>query len=91
MHGIEHIIRRHSFNSSASNVSRFAEVNTRSDIRQMVGQALRDGSVVRNGEANAFAVTHDFGRTIGTTIDGEAARIIQVFVRDGVINTAFPF
>jgi hypothetical protein len=36
-------------------------------------------------------VEHGLGRTIRTDIAGEAASSIRVYVRDGIIQTAFPF
>jgi hypothetical protein len=42
----------------------------------------------------AFTVEHmehNLGRVIGSNIAGEAASSIRVFVRDGIIQSAFPF
>jgi hypothetical protein len=71
-------------------VSRFAEGTTARNVMGYVDEALRYGTVTQTGPG-AFTVEHALGRTIGTNIAGEAASSIRVFVRDGIIETAFPF
>jgi hypothetical protein len=90
MTGMEHIMYRHSAGSGFANVSRFAEGTTARNIMDYVDDALRYGTVTPT-RPGAFTVEHSLGRTIGTNIDGDAARSMRVFVRDGVIQTAFPF
>ena len=67
-----------------------AEGTTARNIMDYVDDALRYGTVTPT-RPGAFTVEHSLGRTIGTNIDGDAARSMRVFVRDGVIQTAFPF
>jgi hypothetical protein len=90
MTGIEHIMYRHSASSGFANVSRFAPGTTARNIVGYVDEALRYGTVTQTGPG-AFTVEHALGRTIGTNIAGEAASSIRVLVRDGIIQTAFPF
>jgi hypothetical protein len=37
------------------------------------------------------AFEFNFGRAIGTGVDGQAASSIRVYIRDGWVRTAFPF
>jgi hypothetical protein len=90
MNGLEHIMYRHSASSGFKNVSRFAPGTKGSDIKGYVDQALRYGKVTPNG-ANAFTIEHNLGRTIGTNVAGDASSAVRVHVRDGVIQTAFPY
>jgi hypothetical protein len=39
----------------------------------------------------AYTVEYNLGRTIGTDVAGNAASNIRVYVRDSIIQTAFPF
>jgi RHS repeat-associated protein len=88
--GMEHIMYRHSANSGFANVSRYAQGTTARDIVGYVDDALRLGEVTPTGKTS-FTVEHSLGKTIGKNIAGEAASSIRVFVRDGIIQTAFPF
>ena len=89
MTGMEHIMYRHSAGSGFANVSRYAQGTTARNIVGYVDDALRYGTVTPNGAG--YMVEHNLGRVIGTNIAGDAASSIRVFVRDGVIQTAFPF
>ena len=90
MTGIEHVMYRHGPNSGFSNVSRFAEGTRMGDISRYVDSAFRSGTVTGTGRG-AYTVEYNLGRTIGTDVAGNAASSIRVHVRDGVIQTAFPF
>lgn len=90
MTGIEHVMYRHGPNSGFSNVSRFAEGTRMGDISRYVDSALRSGTVENTGRG-AYTVEYNLGRTIGTDVAGNAASSIRVHVKDGVIQTAFPF
>jgi filamentous hemagglutinin len=90
MSGIEHIMYRHGFNSGFSNVSRFARGTRVRDISNYVDAALRYGRVTSAGPG-AYIVEGNIGRVIGTDIAGKGVSNIRVIVRDGIIQTAFPF
>jgi hypothetical protein len=90
MGGMEHIMYRHSAHSGFSNVSRFAESTTARQVMGYVDEALRYGNVTKTGPT-AYTVEHTLGRTIGTSVAGDATSAIRVYVRDGVIQSAFPF
>lgn len=90
MTGMEHIMYRHSAGSGFANVSRFAEGTMARNIMGYVNNALRYGRITPTGPG-AFTIEHSLGRTIGTNTAGEAASSIRIYVRDGIIQTAFPF
>jgi filamentous hemagglutinin len=90
MTGVEHIMYRHSAESGFPNVSRYAKGTTARDIVGYVDEALRSGTTTASGPT-AYTVEYDLGKTIGTNIAGAGVSSIRVFVRDGVIQTAFPF
>ncbi|MBN3575896.1 hypothetical protein [Vibrio neptunius] len=89
MSAIEHINYRHAY-TSGFNVSKFGKGTSVKDIRSYVDSALRYGKVSQNGK-NGYTVEYNLGRTIGTNSSGGAASNIRVHVRDGNIQTAFPF
>jgi hypothetical protein len=86
MTGPEHINYRHGFDSGFPNVSKFAEGTSVRQIDSMVDSALRYGEVAQNGSS----IIRDFGKVIGTDRAGNAVSGLQVWVRDGVIQTAYP-
>ncbi len=86
MTGPEHINFRHGFDSGFSDVSKFAEGTSLREIDSLVDDALRYGTVSQNGSS----IVRDFGRVIGTDQAGNAVTGVQVWVRNGVIQTAYP-
>ncbi|MBN1186713.1 MAG: RHS domain-containing protein, partial [Bacteroidales bacterium] len=90
MNTMEHIWYRHSPNSGFENVSRYAQGTTVRNIMGYVDNALRYGDVTQTG-TNAFMIEYNLSMTIGSNIAGDAASSIRVFVRNGIIQTAFPF
>ena len=89
MTAIEHINYRHAFDSGFSNVSRFSEDTSASDIQSYVDQASRYGNVTPQG-LNGFKLEYNLGDAIGTNQAGGAANGIRVFIRNGQVQTAFP-
>jgi len=89
MTAIEHINYRHAFESGASNVSRFAEGTSAREIKSLVDQTSRYGTVTAKG-ADRFMLEHFLGRTIGTDQSGAAASGVRVYIRGGQVQTAFP-
>lgn len=90
MGSMEHIMYRHSAHSGFANVSRYARGTTAPQVMGYVDDALRYGNVTKTGPT-AYTVEHTLGRTIGTNVAGEATSAIRIYVRDGVIQSAFPF
>ena len=85
---IEHVNYRHGFDSGFSNVSRFAEGTSVSQIKGYVETALRYGKATSDGRS--ATVVQNLGRVIGTDASGKAAKRIVMIIRDGVIQTAYP-
>ena len=90
MSAIEHINYRHASNSGFSNVSRFSKDTSVKNIQSYIDNAVRYGDVTRQG-ANSFKIEYNLGRSIGTNQAGNPASGIRVFVRDGNLQTAFPY
>ncbi len=90
MTGIEHIMYRHAANSGFAGVSRYAAGTTARGVVGLVDSALRYGAVTQTAPT-AFAIEYNVGAAIGTNMAGQTATSLQVFVRNGVIQTAFPF
>ena len=90
MSGIEHVMYRHGANSGFANVGRYAEGTRIGDVSSYVDSALRYG-VVSSAAKNAYTVEYNLGKVIGTDQAGKAASSLRVHVRDGIIQTAFPF
>lgn len=90
MYGIEHVMYRHGADSGFSDVSRFSDGTSMRDVSTYVDAALRYGRVTYDGRGGA-TVEYDISRIIGTDIEGSSTSRIRVHVRDGIIQTAFPF
>ena len=90
MTAIEHINFRHAYDSGFSDVSRFSNGTSVRSIKSYVDDALRFGTV-SPGRGSSFTIEHNLGRSIGTNAAGDAASSIRVHVRDGQIQTAYPF
>jgi hypothetical protein len=88
MSTIEHINYRHAWNSGFENVSRFAEGTSVRQIQGLVDDALRYGNVTTSG--NTTSIVWNTGANIGVNTAGTSVSGIQVYVRDGIIQTAFP-
>jgi len=87
---IEHVIYRDGPTSGFANTSRFAKGTRIGDVSQYVDSALRSGKVITKGPGH-YTFEYDMGRMIGTTDKGVPTSMIRVFVRDGIIHSAFPF
>lgn len=59
------------------------------DVSQYVDSAIRAGKIKPNGPGG-YEIDYNVGRVIGVTKDGVPTSVIRVWVRDGLINTAFP-
>ena len=87
--GIEHINYRHAFDSGFDNVSPFAQGTSVRQIQGYIDDALRYGTVTPNG-SSGYRIVYDTASTLGTDVAGNAVSGVQVYVRDGIIQTAFP-
>ncbi len=85
MTAIEHIIYRHSFKSGFVTVSKFSQGTSALMIKRYVDQAVKYGTPIKGG------FEYNFGRAIGTGLDGKPATSLRVFIKDGWVRTAFPF
>lgn len=85
MTAIEHINYRHAYTSGFSNVSKYSKGTSVRNIQGYVDDALRHGSV----SADGTMVRHNIGRVIGTDQLGNPVTGIQMYVRNGQIQTAF--
>lgn len=86
MTAIEHVNYRHAFDSGFDDVSRFSQGTTSTQIRSLVDDALRYGNVTHDGAS----ITFNTGRHIGFDRFGNPVTGLQVWIRDGVIRTAYP-
>lgn len=89
MTGIEHIMYRHSFDSGFSGVSRFSDGTSIRDVSYYVDSALRYGTVTDKGNGE-FKIQYDFKYVIGYSKAGDPTSRIEMYVRDGIIQTAYP-
>jgi len=87
---VEHIMYRHAWENSWSQpVSRFLRGTTAREIVEYVEQALSKGQWIAEG-AGRYRVRFRFGRPIGVDIYGNLTNAIEVWVREGIIRTAYP-
>jgi hypothetical protein len=81
---------RHGPESGFAKVGRFAEGTGAREIRAMVDEAATFGKTTFQTSGRG-EIIHDFGRQIGTHMDGSAASRLQVFFNEaGEVMTAFP-
>ncbi len=90
MTGIEHVFYRHGPDSGFTNVSKFSQGTSVKDVSSYVDNALRYGKVAPNGPGGHI-VEYNAGKIIGTSVSGAATSTIKVNIRDGVIQTVFPY
>ncbi|WP_235809777.1 hypothetical protein [Pseudomonas syringae group genomosp. 3] len=90
MTGIEHVFYRHGPDSGFTNVSKFSQGTSVKDVSSYVDNALRYGKVTPNGPSGHI-IEYSAGKVIGTSVSGAPTSTIKVNVRDGVIQTAFPY
>jgi len=88
MNTIEHIMYRHAANSGFAGVSRYAPGTTARQIMGYVDEALRYGLATTTGPGT-ISVVHNFGRALGTNIAGLPSGTLQVWIRNGIIRTAY--
>ncbi|PQP00753.1 hypothetical protein C5612_22710, partial [Pseudomonas frederiksbergensis] len=90
MTGIEHVFYRHGPDSGFANVSKFSQGTSVKDVSSYVDNALRYGKVAPNGPGG-HVIEYNAGKVIGTNVSGAPTSTIKINVRDGVIQTAFPY
>lgn len=90
MTGIEHVFYRHGPGSGFANVSKFSKGTSVNDVSTFVDNALRYGKITPNGPGG-HVIEYDAGKVIGVSISGIPTSKIKVNVRNGVIQTAFPY
>ena len=86
---MEHIMHRHAWETSWQGTSRFLRGTTAREIVEYVEQALSKGQWIAEG-AGRYRVRFRFGRPIGVDIRGNLTDAIEVWVREGIIRTAYP-
>ncbi|WP_413470026.1 RHS repeat domain-containing protein, partial [Pseudomonas syringae] len=90
MTGIEHVFYRHGPDSGFSNVSKFSQGTSVKDVSSYVDNALRYGKVTPNGPGG-HVIEYNTGKVIGRSVSGAPTSTIKINVRNGVIQTAFPY
>jgi filamentous hemagglutinin len=90
---LRHIQERHWPDSQASGAGKFAPGITEDSLREMINEAVTNGRGRPNTNGRSGQIyEYDFGRTIGTRINGSPASRLRVVVNArGLVVTAFPF
>jgi hypothetical protein len=90
---LRHIQQRHWPDSAAQGAGKFAAGITEESLREMIDEAVANGHSRENTHGRPGEIyEYDFGRSIGTTINGSPARRLRVVIRPGgQVVTAFPF
>ncbi len=91
--GLEHIVLRHWFTSSAKNAGKFLKGTTARSLKKLLETATTQGTFSPNtmGRPGTIAI-YDFGKVIGTDISGRLTSVLKVVIDSkGVIKTAYPF
>jgi len=85
---VEHITYRHAWETSWQGTSRFLRGTTAREIVEYAEQALSKGQWIAEG-AGRYRVRFRLGRPIGVDIRGNLTDAIEVWVREGIIRTAY--
>jgi hypothetical protein len=90
---LRHIQQRHWPDSPAQGAGKFAAGITEETLREMINEAVANGHSRQNTHGRRGEIyEYNFGRPIGTTIDGTPASRLRVVVSPrGQVITAFPF
>ena len=90
---IRHIQQRHWPDSRAAGAGKFGPEITEESLREMIYEAVANGHSRENTHGRSGEIyEYDFGRRIGTTINGGPASRLRVVVNTrGQVVTAFPF
>jgi hypothetical protein len=90
---LRHIQQRHWPDSSAQGVGKFAIGITEESLRQMINEAVAYGDSRQNTHGRLGKIyEYDFGRPIGTRINGGPASRLRVVISvSSQVVTAFPF
>jgi hypothetical protein len=95
---LEHILERHSPESTARNAGKFSDGTTTDDVKQMVNDTLENdpegqpNAPGRNGQPRDGRIYEsDLGRTVGRASNGSPTSWVRVVIDgSGKIKTAFP-
>jgi hypothetical protein len=90
---LRHIQQRHWPDSPAQGAGKFAVGITEESLREMINEAVANGRPRENTHGRPGEIyEYDFGRPIGTTINGSPASRLRVVISTrGQVVTAFPF
>jgi RHS repeat-associated protein len=91
--GLEHILRKHSFNSGVANVSKFARGMGFREIKSLIAEAGAGGSAAKiRIEGTKAVLEMNMGRVIGTTPTGAPTSWLRVAIAQdtGVVVSAYP-
>jgi hypothetical protein len=88
-----HIMERHWPDSTAAGAGKFQYGITEDGLRALINQAVQHGHSRMNTNGRPGVIyEYDFGRQIGTNIDGQPATRLRVVVnKRNEVVTAFPF
>jgi hypothetical protein len=91
--GLEHIVARHWATSSAKGAGKFVEGTTARSLRNMINETVENGASRSNTFGRPGQIfEYNFGRQIGTNIDGSVSTQLRVVVGpNGQVITAFPY
>ena len=91
--GLNHILARHAFSSTAKGAGKFAQGTTARQLKNLINTATTKGIFRPNTFGRPGTIAEfNFGRTIGTNISGNAATNLRVVIGpNGNVITAFPF
>ena len=86
---IEHIWRGHSFGTAPSNKSKFLPSTSQRNIVDWTNEAIREGQEVVRGR-NSIGYVYTFDHAVGYDKNGGLVNTLQVYTRDGKVQTSYP-
>lgn len=89
--GLKHIMKRHSYESTAKNASKFLPGMAREEIRALVNEGYPQVTKWNIGKNLLLEGTVDFGRTIGTRrLDGSPTSQLLIILEKDKLYTTYP-
>ena len=88
--GMKHILSGHLFSNPASGVSKFAQGMGEVEIRDLINEAQSIKGATLTQSYDKVKLVVDMGRIIGTGETGAETSMLNIFIKNGSVTTAFP-
>ena len=90
--GLKHIMKRHAFESTAKDTSKFLAGMDRTEISELVFAGCKKINTWQIQENKMLTGVYDAGKIIGTSMkNGSQTSFLKVVIKGDVLHSAYPF